>query len=338
VISGWLVIPAYNEGAAIARNLDALSAFVCARGAELGVRFTLLVVDDGSQDDTAEQVRGCVPLLDKRGAPLRLLSLVRNFGQQAALIAGLLEAAKTADFAITLDADGEHPYELIPELVEAWSRGAAVVHTLRRPHRALGFFKRKASASYYALIAHISQVRIQPGMADFKLWDGALLRELGSFLPNCGSTRVFAAWLAPDAPAIEYDQRVVAGRTSRFTVAKNLSLALDGLVRYSDMPLRLSMFMSMFAVLVGVAQSVFVAWASINGLVVPGWSSVMIIVAFFGAMQSFAIGILGEYLLRIEFRKSMPRFATRSRASSLQKPRVASDLGAGLDTHDRTQP
>ena len=314
MIEGWLVMPAYNEAAGIVANLDALSAVVAPFGRGQGIHFTLLVVDDGSRDDTVSQARSAIPLLSERGVTLRVLPLVRNFGHQAAIIAGLREAATTADFAVTLDADGEHPHTLVPTLVEQWQRGAPIVHTMRMPHRDLSLFKRRASAAYYSLIARLSSVRIKPGMADFKLWDGLLLRQLASFLPACGSTRVFAAWLAPNAPIIPYEQHVEAGRQSRFTLSKNLSLALDGLVRYSDLPLRLSLLMSLFAVLVGILQSAYVLWASLTNRVVPGWSSVMIIVAFFGAMQSLSVGVLGEYLLRIQFRKSLPLFVTHPRA------------------------
>jgi polyisoprenyl-phosphate glycosyltransferase len=322
VTAGWLVIPAYNEAAGIAAHLDTLAAFVADQGRQAGIHFTLLVVDDGSRDATRAQVAGSVARLEEQGVSLLLLPLVRNFGQQAAIIAGLLFAAREgSDFAITIDADGEHPHELIPQLVEEWSNGAAIVHTVRRPHADLSWFKRKASAAYYALIARLSSVRIRPGMADFKLWDGALLRQLAGFLPACGSTRVFAAWLAPAAPAIEYDQRVAEGRLSRFTLTKNFSLALDGVIRYTDLPLRLSLIMSMFAVMVGIFQGAFVIWASLNDRVIPGWSSVMIIVAFFGAMQGLSIGVLGEYLLRIQFRRSMPLFVTL-----LRDPRRAAPL------------
>ena len=312
-MDGWLVIPAYNEASGIAGHLDTLSAFVSPYGERAGIRFTLLVVDDGSRDETVQAVESSVSTLAGRGVTLRVLPLVRNFGQQGAIIAGLREAAGTADFAITIDADGEHPHAIIPTLVEEWMRGAPIVHTMRRPHHDLSWFKRGASTTYYALIARISTVRIKPGMADYKLWDGALLRQLYDFLPACGSTRVFAAWLAPNAPTIPYDQHVDTGRTSRFTLSKNLSLAFDGIVRYSDLPLRLSLFMSLFAVLVGFFQGMFVIWASLTHRVIPGWSSVMIIVAFFGAMQSLSIGVLGEYLLRIQFRKSLPSFVTHRR-------------------------
>jgi polyisoprenyl-phosphate glycosyltransferase len=336
MIEASLVMPAYNEAAGIAANLDALSAFVAPFGREQGVHFTVLVVDDGSRDDTVTVVRRAIPLLSERGVALRVLPLVRNFGQQAAIIAGLREAAASADFAITLDADGEHPHTIIPALFQEWQQGAPIVHTLRRPHRELGLLKRRASAAYYSIIGGISSVRIKPGMADFKLWDGALLRQLASFLPACGSTRVFAAWLAPNAPIVPYDQHVEAGRTSRFTLSRNLSLALDGIIRYSDLPLRLSLIMSLFAVLVGIFQGSFVIWASLTDRVIPGWSSSMIIIAFFGAMQSLSVGVLGEYLLRIQFRKSLPLFVTNPRSAE-QRAGQTPAAAAPVDARDEQQ-
>jgi glycosyltransferase involved in cell wall biosynthesis len=321
---GWLVMPAFNEEQGIAAHLDSVRQFLSAYGAEAGVRFVILVVDDGSSDRTRERVRSMVHAFSDAGTSLRLLPFVRNFGHQAALVAGLVEASKSADFAITLDADGEHPLSLIPALVDAWRAGSPIVHTVRRPHQELGWLKRRCSSLYYSLLSRVSGVRIRPGMADFKLWDGTVLREVRSFLPSCGSTRVFASWIAPMATAIEYDQRVVPGRISRFTLRKNLSLALNGVIRYTDAPLRLSLAMSVFAGVVAAGHSLFVLWASIEGLVVPGWASIVIIVAFFGALQSFSIGILGEYLLRISFRSSLPRFVTASASPPAEKAHAPS--------------
>ena len=312
MIEGWVVMPAFNEEQGIAAHLEALGSVLRSYGESAGIRFTLLVVDDGSRDATAARVRSLQQAFERAGTPLELLSFVRNFGHQAALVAGLVRAAESADFVITLDADGEHPTSLIPALVDAWRAGSPIVHTVRRPHDGLGWLKRRSSALYYSLLGRVSGVRIRPGMADFKLWDAALLREVRRFLPSCGSTRVFACWIAPEGAAIEYDQGVVAGRRSRFTFRKNLSLALNGMIRYTDAPIRLSLAMSAFAGFVAIGHSAFVLWASLNDRVVPGWSTIVIIVAFFGALQSFSIGILGEYLLRITFRSSLPRFVTAS--------------------------
>ncbi|MEY4550045.1 MAG: hypothetical protein RL685_6240 [Pseudomonadota bacterium] len=322
-IQGWIVLPAYEEARGVRTQLEALARTLVACPAHTDIRFTLLVVNDGSRDDTSGEIERARASIEATGVTLRERAFLRNFGHQAAIVAGLDAAAEVCDFAVTMDADGEHPHGLLPELIAAWRAGAPLVHTLRRPNRQLGAFKRTASASYYRLLSRISGVRIQPGMADFKLWDGELLRELRPFLPSCGSTRVFATWLAPSAPTVQYDQDVVAGRQSRFTLRKNLSLALAGLVRYSDAPLRLSLWMSTFAGVVAVGHSLFVLRAVYTGSVVPGWATIVIIVAFFGALQSFAIGMLGEYLLRISFRSSLPAFVTRP--ARTRRPRSEED-------------
>jgi glycosyltransferase involved in cell wall biosynthesis len=315
---GWIVLPAYNEAQGIAAQLELLGASLSEQARQSDVHFTVLVVNDGSRDDTRGQVLAARSTLEALGVDLRYCEFVRNFGHQAAMVAGLLEAARSADFAITMDADGEHPFAMIPSLIAAWREGTPLVHTIRRTHSRLGAFKRRASASYYLLLSRISGVRIGPGMADFKLWDGELLREVRAYLPNCGSTRVFAAWIAPFAPTIEYDQKIVEGRRSRFTFRKNVSLALGGLIRYTDAPLRMSLLMSLFAGFVAASHSAFALWSVYSGHVVPGWATIVIIVAFFGALQSFSIGILGEYLLRISFRSSLPAFVTRRPASEAQ--------------------
>jgi glycosyltransferase involved in cell wall biosynthesis len=318
MMHGWLVMPAYNEAQGIAAQLELLGAFLSEQARQSDVHFTILVVNDGSSDDTRARVLATRSRLEALGVDLRYREFARNFGHQAAIVAGLLEAATGADFAITLDADGEHPVAVIPALIAAWCEGAPLVHTIRRSNRQLGAFKRSASTGYYVLLSRISGVRIGPGMADFKLWDGALLREVRAYLPNCGSTRVFAAWIAPFAPTVEYEQAVVEGRRSRFTLRKNVSLALAGLIRYTDAPLRLSLLMSLFAGVVAASHSAFALWSVYSGHAVPGWATIVIIVAFFGALQSFSIGILGEYLLRISFRSSLPAFVMRRSASEAQ--------------------
>lgn len=318
---GWLIVPAYNEAQGIAAQLELLSALLSEHSRQSDIHFTILVLNDGSRDDTSGQVRAARSTVEALGLDLRYREFARNFGHQAAIIAGLLEAAASADFAITLDADGEHPFALIPSLIAAWREGTPLVHTIRRSHSQLGTFKRSASAGYYLLLSRISGVRIGPGMADFKLWDGALLREVRAYLPNCGSTRVFAAWIAPFAPTIEYEQKVVEGRRSRFTFRKNLSLGLGGLIRYTDAPLRMSLLVSFFAGVVAATHSAFALWSVYRGHVVPGWATIVIIVAFFGALQSFSIGILGEYLLRISFRSSLPPFVMQRPAPEAQTDR-----------------
>jgi polyisoprenyl-phosphate glycosyltransferase len=313
-VRGYVVVPAFNEEAGLPAFGRELARVLGGVATAEKLEFTILVVDDGSLDRTAETVERLAAEPQPAGVRFRVLSLARNFGHQGAVVAGLVEAAGDgAAFVITIDADGEQPVELVPSLVERWLEGADLVHTARRPHASLPGWKRSASNAYYRLLRRVGGVRIAPGMADFKLWDGGLLRELREFLPTCGSTRVFAAWLAPDAPVVGYDQRFVERRTSRFTARKMWSLALGGLVRYSDLPLRLATLVGVGAFVFAAGLSLFVLWAAATGRTVPGWSSLMIALSIFAGLQSLSLGILGEYLLRNTFRNALPAFVVKRR-------------------------
>jgi hypothetical protein len=168
--------------------------------------------------------------------------------------------------------------------------------------------KRVTSDGYYWALRRLSGLRISAGMADFKLWDGDLLRQVVDFLPRCGSTRAFAAWLCPEGPAIPFEQNVVAGRISRLTWRKMWRLALGGITRYSDLPLHLSTLTGVVALLFALAVAAQTVWAFLAGRTVPGYPSILIAVAVFGALNAFAIGILSEYLLRHLFREALPTF------------------------------
>jgi dolichol-phosphate mannosyltransferase len=244
-------------------------------------------------------------------------SLLRNFGHQPALLAGLRTAAvRGADFVITLDADGEHPIGLIREIVEHWQGGAQIVHTSRIPDERLSAFKRRTSSFYYSLLRKFGHLDIGNGMADYKLWDGSLLRQVKSYLNTCGSTRAFASWLVPQAPVVFYRQEVVEGRVSRFTFVKMVSLAINGLVRYSDFPIRLAFYIGTCALGVGFLYFVFAIVAHILGKTIPGWTSIMAMVVFFGGVQCFLLGIYGEYFLRNLFRTTLPTFVVKREPTS----------------------
>ena len=314
VASGWVVVPAYNEATGLPAFLTDLTRSLAPLAREESLEFTILIVDDGSSDRLIAVLEDFAQSQEAGPIALRYVSLVRNFGYQAGIVAGLVEASRTADFAVTMDADGEHPCELIPALVREWRRGSAIVHTARRPHAGLSRLKRWTSAAYYRVLRAVSGLQISSGMADFRLWDGDLLRQVADVLPNCGSTRAFASWLAPDAPVIRYDQKLVTGRISRFTQRKMWSLALSGIIRYSDLPLRLSMIVGALGLLFGAILSMFVLWAVLAGHTVAGWASTILTITIFGSFQCVALGILGEYLLRNFFRHSLPRYVVVRRS------------------------
>lgn len=304
-------MPAYKEAAGIERFARELCVYL--DGLEIskscGLQWTVLVVNDGSPDDTEKRLVECKASLSFDRVVFDYISLIRNFGHQAALLAGLRTAtARRADFVITMDADGEHPMDLIPELVRHWRDGASIVHTSRLPDERLSRFKGISSRIYYTLLNRLGHLEISSGMADYKLWDGSLLRSIRPHLNTCGSTRAFASWLSPTAPVVTYRQNLVEGRTSRFTLGKMISLALSGLVRYSDFPIRLAFYVGVCALIVGTLMFIQAIAAFIMGTTTPGWTSIVATIIFFGGVQCFLLGVYGEYFLRNVFRSNLPTF------------------------------
>jgi dolichol-phosphate mannosyltransferase len=325
--NGWIVVPAYNEEQGLPRFIPELCRQLSAMAAEDRFAFTVLVIDDGSEDATCAVVEQLARELRLEGVQVRVARLTRNFGHQGAILAGMTEAAaQGADFIVTMDSDGEHPVELLSVLVQCWAAGDPIVHTARRRSSDLSRWKSWSSATYYRLLRRLSGIEISPGMADFKLWDGDVVRQIAAFLPTCGSTRAFAAWLAPNASVIPYDQRIMR-RTSRFTSRKMWSLALNGLVRYSDVPLRLSLVVGIASLGIAALIALDALWGVITGRTVPGWASTIIAIAVFSGLQSFSLGILGEYLLRNSFRNALPSFVVQRGRTARQpgSPGVEAD-------------
>ena len=311
---GYVVIPAFNEAEGIGSFLAGLCGYLGTDPllSDGSFRWTILVVNDGSSDQTEDCLATAVSGQSKGSVQIAFVSLIRNFGHQSALLAGLRAAAtRRADFVITLDADGEHPTRIFPELVAHWRKGASIVHTSRLPDERLSRFKAISSRMYYFLLRNLGNIEISAGMADYKLWDGDLLRSIRPFLNTCGSTRAFASWLVPAAPVVTYKQDVMEGRVSRFTTRKMLSLALSGLVRYSEFPIRLAFYVGVGALIVAVLLFTHAVVAYFLGMTLPGWTSIVALVILFGGIQCFLLGVYGEYFLRNLFRANLPTFVIK---------------------------
>jgi glycosyltransferase involved in cell wall biosynthesis len=307
--NAWIVCPAYQEEGQINGLLERLSR-VCQQMGTFS--FHVLVVDDGSTDRTAQKVEEAAQKLNAVNFDVECISLTRNYGHQAALICGLSLAAKECDLAVTMDADGEQPPELIPELIHKWETGASVVHTARRASSKTPIFRRFTSWAFYRLVA-ARGIRVRPGMADFKIWDGELLRQIAPYLAKCGSTRLFAAWLAPNDPVIEYEQVVVRGRVSRFTLQKMLSLAATSFFNYSDSSLRVISAFGLISVCFGMAFAVYSLVSFVGNRSMPGWTSMVTLISLFGGIQILSVGALSEYLIYRVFRNNLPNCSYRRR-------------------------
>jgi dolichol-phosphate mannosyltransferase len=283
-----VVAPCYNE----AENLP---TFVQRVGAALHAvpNWEILLVDDGSRDDTLAVLRR----LAQHDGRVRWLSLSRNFGHQPALRAGLDHAR--GDAVITLDADLQHPPELIPALIEAWSRGAEVVQMLRVDNEVGSPFKRWSARMFYRLVNLVSDVPVVPGSADFRLLDRRVVAAIRELPTSNLFFRGLIPWLGFRVAQLSFEPEARLQGQSAYTLRRMLSLAGAGITSSSIAPLRLSLVLS---VTVGLGALAFAVYALLRwafGDAVPGWTSILVVVALLGAMQLFVLGVIGEYLGRV---------------------------------------
>jgi polyisoprenyl-phosphate glycosyltransferase len=293
-----VVIPAFNEERNVLAVFEALRS--CLPGPEVS---EIIFVDDGSSDATAERVRS----LRVRDSSVRLIRFGRNFGQQAALLAGL-EAAQGAA-VITLDCDLQHPPELLPKMVEAWRSGAKVVQMVRTQTAGVGPFKMITSRIFYRFVNMMSETPLVTGAADYQLLDRIVVDAVLKFKDRYPFLRGLVGWLG--FPTIRIDFVAPERRTGKtgYTMRKMLRLSLQAVMGLSVKPLRFSFYFGLVTAAFCQLYAVYAVVALAAGKTVQGWTSVIVMVTFLGAVQLVSIGIVGEYLARVyDQSRGVPRY------------------------------
>ena len=285
-----IVLPAFNE----AENILPLTERLCGTLEALGVPFEILWVDDGSTDDT-QAVLDTLCAEDDR---IRALHFSRNFGHMAALCAGL-EGALATGAVITMDADGQHPPELIPELITHWEDGADIVQTLRDPATQDGLLKQQTSKGFYRVLSLLADINLPAGAADFRLMDRQAVDALNGLPERVRFVRGLVQWVGFECAYLHYASAPRLAGETKYNYWKMFSFALSGITSFSIRPLRLSFLMGLIVIALAGCYSVFVLWAKYAGLALtPGWASTLLVIMLIGGAQLFAIGIASEYLAR----------------------------------------
>lgn len=292
-----IVLPAYNEEANIRPMFEALASALTN-----SERIEVIFVDDGSRDGTADAVRQ----LRAGGAPVRLVRFGRNFGHHAALFAGLETAC--GDAVITMDCDLQHPPQLLPKMIEAWRSGAKVVQMIRKDTVGGTLFKKVSSTCFYRCLNLLSETPVLASAADFQLLDRQVVDAVLQFRDRTPFLRGLVSWLGFSTTHIHYVAAPRRAGASAYTFRKMLRLSVQAITGLSSKPLRLSFYVGLFAAAASLAYALFAIVEHIAGVTVPGWTSVIFVVTFLGAVQLISIGILGEYIARIyEQSRGLPR-------------------------------
>jgi glycosyltransferase involved in cell wall biosynthesis len=284
-----VVIAAYNEASNIAPMCAVLEEVLGSLG-----RHEVIFVEDGSTDGTLDAIRAAA-----RDPAVRYVSLTRNFGHQTCLRAGLRHARGRA--VVVMDADFEHPPELLPELVAQWRNGFKVVTTRRLDDaETSSLFKRASSDLYYRILNALGDVRIEPGSADYLLLDRVAVDAINALEDHELFLRGAVRWFGYPLATVPYRRGTRAAGASKYSLRRLVELGVSGIAAHSVRPLRFAIWLSLAFAAVGALLIVYsiVSFFFVERTV-TGWTSLMAAFAILGAVQLLVLGIIGEYVGRI---------------------------------------
>lgn len=283
-----IVIPTYCEEGNIVELYEQLQLEL----SKIDVQsFEIIYVNDGSHDDSLRNIKE-LTTKDKR---VKFIHFSRNFGHQNALRAGL-DFAK-GDAVISMDADLQHPPELISTLIEHWRAGNKVVYTKRKDTNDLSFFKKLTSKMFYKLVNYLSETKLEEGTADFRLLDRSVVEALKNFNENNLFYRGIIPGLGFKQYGIEYIPNERFSGNTKYTFSKMVRFALTGITSSSAKPLYFSIYLGAFLALCSFFYALYAIYVSIfTTEAVAGWTSTIASILFIGGIQLMMLGIVGIYL------------------------------------------
>jgi polyisoprenyl-phosphate glycosyltransferase len=311
-----IVVPVYNE-------LDALPALLLSfktvlSGADYS--YEVILVDDGSTDGTPDVLRQAAAA----NSNVKVLFFSRNFGQQAAITAGLDFAS--GDAVVVIDADLQDPPELLPEMITLLEQGYDVVSAQRISRSGDGPFKRATAKVFYWLIQKMVDQRIQSEVGDFRMFSRRAIAAIRQLREQHRFMRGMVAWLGLREVILPYHRAArVAGKT-KYPAWKMLRLAWTAISSFTALPLRLSVFFGFFVAACGAGYAIYSVFAAyVLKITVPGWTSLVCLNIIFSGATLVAIGLVGEYVARIyEEAKGRPLYVIADSANlKNSEPQIA---------------
>jgi glycosyltransferase involved in cell wall biosynthesis len=312
-----VVIPILNEG----RSIVALETRLTPALDGTGRSWNVLFVDDGSTDATLSVIRS----LHDRDPRYGAISLSRNFGKEIAVAAGLRNA--TGDGVILMDGDLQHPPEIIGQFVEEWDKGTDVVYGRRRDRDADTGLHRWSSFAFYRVFRTLSGTELPDGAGDFRLIDRRVVDVLNRFGERARFNKGLFAWVGFKTVGVPFDVEERAEGQSRWRWRRLLSFAIDGLVSFTTIPLRVWSYLGLFVSAISIFYAVwFLLKTLVFGVDVPGFPTLVISVLLLSGVQLISLGVIGEYLGRVyEEVKGRPLFIVAERIGS---DAAVDDLGS----------
>jgi glycosyltransferase involved in cell wall biosynthesis len=284
-----VVVPAHNEAPGITHAIDVIADAL----SSCGMKLEIIVVDDGSRDETFERVKDR-SIADSRVKGIRF---TRNFGKEAALLAGLRVASGEA--VVTIDSDLQHPPALIPKMIEEWRKGAMVVDAVKRRRENDGILTRLRAGLFNALLSRLGGINMG-NSSDFKLLDRVVVDAIARELPERQRFyRGLADWVGYRHASIPFDVEARAEGQGKWSLWKLMQLATTAIVSFTSAPLQIVTVLGIVTLLLGVVVGADALIAWFQGRAVSGFATTIITLLVVGSFIMISLGIIGEYLAKI---------------------------------------
>ena len=286
-----LIVPVYNEQSSLAQFWKSVHSVLT--GCQTA--FEVILVDDGSTDDSWQTIASMAH--EGNGIPIQGVRLSRNFGKEAAILAGLRAAA--GDAAIVMDADLQHPPSLIPQMITLWANGKVkIVEGVKRKRQNESLL-RSFGAKLYYLAFTLSSGMDMDGSSDFKLLDRSVVDQYIA-LPEVGRFfRGLTSWLGFNAVAIEFDPPLRQAGQSHWGLGALLKLARSTIISFSSLPLRLVTWLGAIGILFSIGLTLQTLWYQWRGFAEEGFPTVILLILAMGSMILLGLGLIGEYIAEI---------------------------------------
>ena len=286
-----IIVPCFNEEG----NIEQL----CKRITEMTSQHTqyswnTLFVDDGSSDHTIDKIKA----ERDKNSMFALIALSRNFGKEAAILAGIDNVC--CDCAIIMDADLQHPVDAIPLMIEQWEKGYDDVYAKRLYRGKESWLRKKLSLAYYSILQKMADIDILPNVGDFRLLDRKCIDALKAMRETQRYTKGLYCWIGFRKKEIIVNQEDRTEGKSSFNYVRLVNLAIEGITSYTTTPLRMS---TLFGLLSSISAFIYMIFVFVKTLLfgeaVQGFPTIIIIILFLGGIQLISLGVIGEYLARI---------------------------------------
>ncbi|QQT10748.1 glycosyltransferase family 2 protein [Staphylococcus pasteuri] len=304
-----VIIPCFNEGEVVLKTYEKLTEIMKQDSVDKQYEYDLLFIDDGSKDSTIDHLQS-LALEDHQ---VKYISFSRNFGKEAAMIAGY-QHSHSCDAVIMIDADLQHPPQFIPQMIEGYNEGYDQV-IAKRDRKGENFARKSMTRMYYKLInAFVEDIQFEDGVGDFRLLSKRAVQSLTSMDEYNRFSKGLFEWIGYNTKVFTYQNIEREAGESKWSFAKLLNYGIDGLISFNNKPLRMMIYLGMFTFSLSVLYIVYLLInIMISGVNIPGYFTTIAAILLLGGIQLMSIGVIGEYIGRIYYEvKRRPKYIVQA--------------------------